>query len=103
MFVMINRVAPLTIPKSIGTDRDGNGRRGRWAIELIWYEFDVFIKAAPNTQTRIPCLEGQMLKGTRNSMARKLARLLDATGHRVWPLGKPHSQVAINACSKPGQ
>ena len=44
-----------------------------------------------------------MPPGARNSMPRKLARLLNATRHRAWTLGKPHSQMAIDAYSNPGR
>ena len=45
-FQVITDHKPLAnIPKSIASERDGTGRRGRWAIELSSYDFDVIIKA----------------------------------------------------------
>ena len=44
-FQVITDHKPLAnIPKSIAAERDGTGRRGRWAIELSSFEFDVIIK-----------------------------------------------------------
>ena len=45
-FQVITDHKPLAnIPKSIASERDGTGRRGRWAIELSSFEFEVIIKA----------------------------------------------------------
>ncbi|XP_043222136.1 uncharacterized protein LOC122381712 [Amphibalanus amphitrite] len=45
-FLVVTDHKPLAnIPQSIAVERDGTGRRGRWAIELSSFEFDVEIKA----------------------------------------------------------
>ena len=45
-FQVITDHKPLAnIPKSIASERDGTGRRGRWAVELSSFDFDVIIKA----------------------------------------------------------
>ena len=44
-FQVITDHKPLAnIPKSIDSQRDGTGRRGRWATELSSFEFDVTVK-----------------------------------------------------------
>ena len=63
-FEVVTDHKPLAnIPKSIDTERDGTGRRGRWAIELSSYEFDVIIKA-----------------GVEHANADSMSRRPDATG-----------------------
>ena len=45
-FLVVTDHKPLAnIPQSIAVERDGTGRRGRWAVELSSFEFDVEIKA----------------------------------------------------------
>ena len=45
-FLVVTDHKPLAnIPRSIAVERDGTGRRGRWAVELSSFEFDVKIKA----------------------------------------------------------
>ena len=45
-FVVVTDHKPLAnIPNSIAAERDGTGRRGRWAVELTSFDFDVRVKA----------------------------------------------------------
>ena len=45
-FLVVTDHRPLAnIPKSISVERDGTGRRGRWAVELSSFEFDVQVRA----------------------------------------------------------
>ena len=44
-FEVVTDHKPLTgVPKSIDVERDGTGRRGRWAIELSSYQFQVIVR-----------------------------------------------------------
>ena len=45
-FVIVTDHKPLAnIPGSIAVERDGTGRRGRWAVELSSFEFEVRVRA----------------------------------------------------------
>ena len=45
-FLIVTDHKPLAnIPRSIAVERDGTGRRGRWAVELSSFDFDVLVKA----------------------------------------------------------
>ena len=55
-FVVVTDHKPLAnIPGSIAVERDGTGRRGRWAVELSSFDFEVRVKAG-STHTNADAL-----------------------------------------------